>query len=129
RAAANEKLGKFARGEYQVLTAMRVLDEGIDIPQTDTAYILASSTVRREWVQRRGRVLRRAPGKQSATLHDFLVVPPEPDSTEGRAVLRGELRRAEEFASLANNEWANDGPRTIINRYEAFVWGGKGPAP
>ena len=46
-------LEKFEYGDYQALTAMRVLDEGIDIPQTDTAFLLASSTVEREWVQRR----------------------------------------------------------------------------
>ena len=69
-------LSKFGRGDYQVLTAMKVLDEGIDIPQTDTAFLMASSTVEREWVQRRGRILRKAPGKDFANLHDFLVVPP-----------------------------------------------------
>ena len=50
-------LEAFEKGDYQVLTAMKVLDEGIDIPLTDTAFLLASSTVEREWVQRRGRIL------------------------------------------------------------------------
>lgn len=124
RADADRMLEQFGYGDYQVLTAMKVLDEGIDIPQTDTAYLLASSTVRREWVQRRGRILRRAEGKQCATIHDFLVVPPDPRSPEGRSVLRGELRRAEEFAGLAENEWSNDGPRVILSRYETEVWSG-----
>jgi superfamily II DNA or RNA helicase len=118
RSDAQQLLDRFGQGDYQVLTAMKVLDEGIDIPQTDTAYILASTTVRREWVQRRGRILRRAPGKTEATLHDFFVVPPDPESDHGLAVLRGELRRAEEFAGLATNEWDTDGPRSIISRYE-----------
>lgn len=124
REDAQEMLESFANGDYQVLTAMRVLDEGIDIPQTDTAYILASSTVRREWVQRRGRILRRAPGKDVATVHDFLVVPPDVSSSEGRSVLRGELQRADEFAALAENEWANDGPRRVMSNYERAVWSG-----
>lgn len=111
-------LEAFARGEYQVLTAMKVLDEGVDIPQTDTAYLLASSTVRREWVQRRGRILRKADGKLIADLHDFLVVPPDANSNAGRAVLRGELERAREFASVADNEYDSDGPRVVINRHE-----------
>lgn len=111
-------LEAFGRGEYQVLTAMKVLDEGIDIPQTDAAYLLASSTVRREWVQRRGRILRKSEGKQIADLHDFLVVPPDPASKAGRAVLRGELERAREFASVADNEFDTDGPRTVISRYD-----------
>jgi superfamily II DNA or RNA helicase len=128
RANAQQLLDAFGAGDYQVLTAMKVLDEGIDIPQTDTAFLLASSTVRREWVQRRGRILRKAPGKTTASLHDFLVVPPNPGADEGRAVLKGEIRRAEEFASLATNEWDRDGPRAIISRYEEAVWsGGDGP--
>ena len=115
-------LEAFGRGEYQVLTAMKVLDEGIDIPQTDTAFLLASSAVQREWVQRRGRILRRAPGKTLARLHDFIVVPPDAESPAGQSILRSELRRAEEFASLAENEWDDDGPRTAISRYESLAW-------
>ena len=120
--AAGKLLESFGRGDYQVLTAMKVLDEGIDIPQTDTAFLLASSAVRREWVQRRGRILRRAPGKSVARLHDFLVVPPNPESREGASILRGELQRAVEFARLAENEWDVDGPRSVISRYESLAW-------
>ena len=118
---ASTLLRAFGEGDYQVLTAMKVLDEGIDIPQTDTAFILASSAVRREWVQRRGRILRRAPGKTMANVHDFIVVPPTPESESGSAILRGELGRAEEFASLAENEWDSDGPRRIISKFEAHT--------
>jgi len=118
RANADHLLDSFGRGDYQVLTAMKVLDEGIDIPQTDTAYLMASSTVRREWIQRRGRILRVSPGKSVATLHDFLVIPPDPESNHGRAVLRGELTRGEEFASLAVNEWDDDGPRSVLSAYQ-----------
>ena len=74
-----------------------VLHEGLDIPQTNTAYLLASSSVRRGWVQRRGRISP-LPGKTQAVLHDFLVLPPDVGAKEGKAVLRGELARAEEFA-------------------------------
>ncbi|MGV9889781.1 DEAD/DEAH box helicase family protein [Streptomyces sp. NPDC003395] len=118
---AGKYLEAFGRGEYQVLTAMEVLDEGIDIPQTDTAYLLASSTVRREWVQRRGRILRRAAGKEIANLHDFLVLPPTLGAKEGRALLVGELTRAREFASAADNEYDSDGPRVIIDRHERML--------
>lgn len=115
-------LEAFGRGDYQVLTAMKVLDEGIDIPQTDTAFLLASSAVQREWVQRRGRILRRASNKTLAKLHDFIVVPPNVTSPPSKAILKSELRRAEEFASLAGNEWDNDGPRSIMSRYESLAW-------
>src|SRR5262249_24031512 len=124
QAASRGLLRRFGEGDYQVLTAMKVLDEGIDIPQTDTAFLLASSTVRREWVQRRGRILRTAPGKKIATLHDFITVPPVLDTNEAKSIIRGELARIEEFASIARNEWANDGPRSIISRYEEILWGG-----
>jgi superfamily II DNA or RNA helicase len=115
-------LDAFGRGDYQVLTAMKVLDEGVDIPQTEMAFVLASSTVRREWVQRRGRILRISPGKVKASLHDFLVVPPDPDSKDGRSLLKGELLRAEEFSSLAQNEWDSGGPRSVLQRWDDAVW-------
>lgn len=121
RRGAARYLEAFGRGEYQVLTAMEVLDEGIDIPQTDTAYLLASSTVRREWVQRRGRILRRAEGKEIANLHDFLVVPPTLGTKEGRSLLVGELARAREFAGAADNEYDSDGPRAVIDRHERML--------
>ncbi len=124
RSDAEDLLAGFGRGDYQVLTAMKVLDEGIDIPQTDTAFLLASTTVRREWVQRRGRILRRAPGKQTASVHDFLVVPPDIESGVARSQLKGELARAEEFSSLAENEWDPDGPRRLISKYDEAVWSG-----
>src|SRR5690349_21147391 len=99
---------RFARGDLQGLVAIRCLDEGIDIPETRRAFILASSTNPRQFVQRRGRVLRRAPGKESAAIHDFLVLPP-PDTvppglwqTERRLVER-ELNRIGLFAKLALN--------------------------
>lgn len=118
---ADHWLESFGRGDYQVLTAMKVLDEGIDIPQTDTAFLLASSAVQREWVQRRGRILRKYPGKTYARLHDFLVVPPDRESAEGLSILKSELRRAGEFARDAENEWDDGGPRAIISGFEDFT--------
>jgi len=116
-ARAKEILADFAAGSYQSLTCMKVLDEGLDVPATSTAYLMASSTVRREWVQRRGRVLRKAPGKQLATLHDFFVVPPNPNEPSGRSILRAELARADEFCRIAENAWDNNGPRTVTEQY------------
>ena len=111
-------LTAFGRGDYQMLTAMKVLDEGVDIPQTETAYLLASSSVEREWVQRRGRVLRSWPGKEHATLHDFVATPPDPPDDTGRSLLRTELKRVTEFAIYSKNEFDRGGGDEAIRRLE-----------
>jgi superfamily II DNA or RNA helicase len=109
-------LKKFASGDIQVITCKRVLDEGVNIPQVDTAYLLASSTVKRQWVQRRGRILRHCDeiGKEIAGLHDFLVVPPSMDSPAGRSILRGERLRVLEFAQSAQNAGGQNDPFRVL---------------
>jgi len=97
---------QFESGELQGLVAIRCLDEGVDIPAIQTAVILASSSNPRQFVQRRGRILRPYPGKQRATLFDMIVMPPELDRQTWeveRNLLRKELRRFVEFADLADN--------------------------
>lgn len=75
-----EKLRRqFETGELQGLVAIRCLDEGVDIPAIQTAVILASSSNPRQFVQRRGRILRPYPGKDRAVLFDTIVLPPELD--------------------------------------------------
>lgn len=103
-------LREFAEGHKQAIAAIRCLDEGMDIPQVRRAFILASSTNPRQFIQRRGRVLRRADGKESAEIFDFIVVPPLDALSEGTAayrVLRSlvarEMARVVEFAELASN--------------------------
>ena len=88
-----------------VLVAIRCLDEGVNLPALDHALILASSSNPREFIQRRGRVLRRAPGKYRAIIYDTMVVPSAlPEGTTDRMpILRTELRRASEFSSYAQN--------------------------
>lgn len=110
-------LDRFASGDIQVLTCKRVLDEGVNIPQVTTAYLLASSTVRRQWVQRRGRILRRCTsiGKTIARLHDFIVVPPDPTTPAGKSILRAERLRARAFAEAAENAGGDDDPFTVID--------------
>lgn len=102
-------LQQFAGEDIQVLVAIRCLDEGVDVPSTRMAFIMASSTNPREFVQRRGRILRRAPGKDRAIIYDFVVVPPL-DRIDLRlgadlSVLQREMPRFVEFASLACNEF------------------------
>jgi DNA phosphorothioation system restriction enzyme len=97
---------QFETGELQGLVAIRCLDEGVDIPAIETAVILASSSNPRQFVQRRGRILRPYPGKERATLYDMIVLPPELDRQTWeveRNLLRKELKRFVEFADLADN--------------------------
>jgi superfamily II DNA or RNA helicase len=81
-----------------VLLAIKCLDEGIDIPLINRALILASSTNPREYIQRRGRVLRRTPGKYSAAIFDVIVV-----GSDGKAITPSEVVRAMEFAEDSRN--------------------------
>lgn len=92
-------------GEVQGLVAIRCLDEGVDIPSITTAFILASSRNPRQFIQRRGRILRRSAGKESAEIFDMIVVPPSEaaSSDSERTLLHNELIRFAEFADLALN--------------------------
>ncbi|MDI6903749.1 MAG: DEAD/DEAH box helicase family protein [Methanocellales archaeon] len=99
----------FSEGAYRVLVAMRCLDEGVDVPATRIAIIMASSGNPRQYIQRRGRILRKFPRKEKAIIHDFLVIPniseesdPELFQLE-RKIMRRELRRYEEFAKTSVN--------------------------
>ena len=81
-----------------ILLAIRCLDEGIDLPYINKALILASTTNPREYIQRRGRLLRTFPGKYSAQVFDVLVV-----DDEGLPLATSEARRAIRFAHDASN--------------------------
>lgn len=89
-----------------IVVAIKCLDEGVDIPSVTHALILASSKNPREYIQRRGRVLRRHDGKALAYVHDAIVVPPRGDrdaSSPPDPVTAGELARAVQFAQHADN--------------------------
>lgn len=102
-----ELRNNFISGKIQGLVAIRCLDEGVDIPLVKTAFILASTTNPRQFIQRRGRVLRPYPGKTQAEIFDFIVLPPSDESilefSVERSILRRELQRYVEFADLAMN--------------------------
>lgn len=90
-----------------VLVSIKCLDEGVDIPAVSHAFILASSQNPRQFIQRRGRVLRKSPGKQLAVIHDAIVVPV--DANDGKdqvSLLRAEMIRAIQFADAAINKGA-----------------------
>jgi superfamily II DNA or RNA helicase len=102
-------LRQFAGGDIQVLIAIHCLDEGVDIPSTQTAFFLAGTTNPKEFIQRRGRLLRKCEGKVRADVYDFVVVPDinyahlRRDSDLG--MLRREMPRFSEFAAGAENEF------------------------
>lgn len=107
-----ELLKRFEDGNLQGLVAIKCLDEGVDVPATQTAYILASSTNPREFIQRRGRVLRKHPLKSFSYINDFIVVPRPLSDVKTldaktfnieRNMLKRELDRFTEFADLALN--------------------------
>jgi superfamily II DNA or RNA helicase len=96
-------LDGFARKAYAFLIAIRCLDEGVDIPATRTAFILNSSANPKEFIQRRGRVLRLWPGKESANIYDFVVLPRRAFSRRDELLIERELGRFYEFADLSKN--------------------------
>lgn len=98
---------RFSSGEdLQALVAMRCLDEGVDIPDARIGYLLASSSNPRQFIQRRGRLLRRAEGKTRAQIFDYLAVP-KPGSPVNfdveRSLLFREIQRANEFGRVSEN--------------------------
>ena len=116
-------LCQFDAGDIQVLVAIKCLDEGVDVPSTRTAFILASSTNPREFVQRRGRILRKSEGKRRAVIYDFIVAPPLERLTQKNsadvAILKREMPRFVEFASSALNEFeARSVVRNILDYLE-----------
>ena len=116
----------FQEGTLGILTAKRVLDEGVNIPQIEKAFILASTTVERQWVQRRGRLLRtcRETGKTHSEIHDFIALPPDLDNIDdtARALIESELKRIQAFARLAMNAGKNDGPLNLIDQLVRAIY-------
>lgn len=118
--AAERELIKrdFAEGNHlQALVAIRCLDEGVNIPSIRTAFILASSTNPKEYVQRRGRVLRKYPGKTHATIFDFITLPIPLDEVDQydsdvidsvRSLAKREIVRMKDFAAIAENPFDSD---------------------
>ncbi len=126
----DKTLATFATGGFQVLLAKKVLDEGVDIPSIREAFLVASSAVEREWVQRRGRVLRRHPGKPWAVLHDFVALPPADLFAQAdddlKKIVQSELSRAYSFAAHARNATGNDGVLAHLEQIRNSYWSTNG---
>lgn len=100
-------LRQFANGELEVLTSMKCLDEGVDIPRSELAIFCASTGNPRQFIQRRGRILRQHPDKHFAIIHDLVVAPEIGQDSScynmERSLLSGELKRVRDFALLSEN--------------------------
>jgi superfamily II DNA or RNA helicase len=104
-------IGDLKAGKIHALVAIRCMDEGIDIPDARLGFIMASSTNPRQFIQRRGRLLRTARGKRLANIYDFIVRPPDltpysPDEMAFRVekkLFKRELARISEFCQDAEN--------------------------
>lgn len=118
---------QFANAEpYQAIVAIKCLDEGVNIPSIKTAFILASTTNPKEYIQRRGRVLRLAPNKPYAVIYDFVTLtkpleevdPYSMDYQCGRALAKRELARIQEFGGISLN--SRDSDRLITDITETY---------
>lgn len=104
-------LEQFSKGKIAVLTSMKCLDEGVDVRRAEIAIFCSSTGNPRQFIQRRGRILRTHPDKKYATIYDMIVVPAlinqyfEDTLQMEKSILQGELKRVYEFSGLALNHY------------------------
>lgn len=118
-----EILRDLASGFLDGVVAIRCLDEGIDLPDLRMGFLLASSTNPRQFIQRRGRLLRNSLGKTRALIYDFIVAPPDFGGTQDdegfnseRKFFQRELSRIIEFCRMAEN-----GPEAMASLHDLRV--------
>lgn len=99
-------MNEFVEGSIDALVSLKVLDEGVDVPVCNKAFILASTRNPRQYVQRRGRVLRKSAGKDRAHIYDFVVLPSlGARSSASLGLISAELERVDDFCMLARNKY------------------------
>ena len=95
---------EFQEGIIEGLVSMKILDEGVDIPVCSKAFIIASTKNKRQYVQRRGRILRKAKGKEYATIYDFVILPNKIASDKSsKKLLQSEYDRVKDFLISSDN--------------------------
>lgn len=124
----SEVMSRFESGVFEALFSMKCLDEGVDIPRAEVAIFCSSTGNPRQFIQRRGRVLRRHPDKAYATIYD-LIVAPDRSSVESmsfeleRKLLREELVRLINFAAMATNYYdAMNEVKLLAESYELNIF-------
>lgn len=125
---------KFKEKDINAVVAIKCLDEGINIPSIERAYILGSTGNYREYVQRRGRILRKSENKSIAEIHDFIVIPRSYESYQPiqdcnfnfeKKLVENELKRLEEYNSLALNKNRNENELRKIKEFYGIGEGNK----
>jgi superfamily II DNA or RNA helicase len=112
-------LDAFKKKQIQILVAIKCLDEGVDIPNAKNAYFLSSTSNPREFVQRRGRVLRKSKCKNYAKIYDFIVLPENINKKTFTNIASKELPRFAEFSAYSINKYvARNKIRPILEKYE-----------
>lgn len=122
----NKILEDFASGELEVLTSMKCLDEGVDVPRSEMAIFCASTGNPRQFIQRRGRILRTHKDKYHAIIHDLVVAPLVSSASESfvmeQRLLANELKRVRDFASLSENaDFALTELEDIVSYYNLSI--------
>lgn len=117
----------FADGSIDVLVSMKCLDEGVDVPRSELAIFCASTGNPRQFIQRRGRVLRTHKDKHFAVVHDLIVIPEnvfdEECYTLERSLVQSELRRVRDFALLSENLNDTDNElQEVLNHYNLSLF-------
>lgn len=118
----NSVLDDFATGKLEVLTSMKCLDEGVDVPRSEMAIFCASTGNPRQFIQRRGRILRNHPDKHRAEIHDLVVAPVVNAEDEcfsmEQSLLKSELKRVRDFATMSENaDYAYNELEEILSYY------------
>ena len=96
-------VNRFDEGYFKSLVAIKCLDEGVDIPSATTVIIMASSTNPGEYIQRRGRVLRRSEGKDKAVIYDMVVLEYDSVGRPIEDIVRYEKIRVDDFIDSSDN--------------------------
>ncbi|MBT9187755.1 DEAD/DEAH box helicase family protein [Zobellia russellii] len=108
----------FEDGKIEILFAMKMLDEGVDVPRAEVGIFASSTGNPRQFIQRRGRLLRKHKDKAYSTIYDMVVIPNlENPSGElyniERNLVKNELTRVAYFASLSMNFY--DSKEALMN--------------
>jgi superfamily II DNA or RNA helicase len=111
----DEILQQFETGQIDVIASMKCLDEGVDIPRAERAIFCSSTGNPRQFIQRRGRILRRHPDKRVATIYDLVIIPNLDgldSSSENfeieKGMVKSELERVMYFSSLSKNPYSTE---------------------